>query len=156
MDKTIITAFLIIAGMLSVIMLFNAIYPAVAQSSDAMLGMERRLDERFKSQIEIVHAVPDGDVTKTALVWVKNVGSTTIQGLDRCDVFFGPEGDYAIVPYDTGIAKWTYSVENDTSWKPTATVKLSIDSADFLVDGERYFIKMVLANGITAEYFFTK
>ena len=156
MDKTIITALLLIAGIVSVLVVFNAIYPAVVQSSDAMVNMERRIDERFKSQIEIVHAVAYGVSTKTVYVWVKNVGTTSIRAVDRCDVFFGPEGDFSRIPYNTGTSHWTYTVENDTDWKPTATIKITIDYKDYLVDGERYYIKVVLPNGISDDYYFTK
>jgi len=156
LDKTIITALLLIAGIVSVLVVFNAIYPAVVQSSDAMVNMERRIDERFKSQIEIVHAVAYGVSTKTVYVWVKNVGTTSIRAVNRCDIFFGPEGDFSRIPYNSGTSHWTYAVENDTDWKPTATIKITIDYKDYLVDGERYYIKVVLPNGISDDYYFTK
>lgn len=156
MDKTIVTALLLIAGVISVVLMFNAIYPAIAQSSDAMLSMQRRIDERFASQVEIVHATAYGVSTKTVYVWVKNVGSDTVSGIERCDVFFGPEGSFGRIPYDSGTSHWTYALENDTSWKPSATIRITIDYVDYIEDGERYFVKVVLPNGIFAEHFFAK
>lgn len=157
MDKTIVTALLVIAGVVSAVLIFNSIYPAVMQSSSAMAGMERRIDDRLKSQIEIIHAVPDGVVTKRALVWVKNVGSLTIGAVESCDVFFGPEGNFTRISYGTGSApQWTYAVENDSAWKPTATLRIAIDVTDDLVDDTRYFIKIALPNGIADEFYFTK
>jgi hypothetical protein len=158
LDKTIITALLIIAGVVCVVLIFNTLYPAIVQSSEAMVGMERRIDERLQSQIEIIHAVPDGVVTKRALVWVKNVGSITIKPVDGCDVFFGPEGGFTRIPYGVEGAHWEYIVENeaDNSWKPTATVKISIDVNDNLADGTRYFVKIVTPGGIEDELYFSK
>jgi len=156
LDKTIVTALLLIAGVISVVVMFNAIYPAITEGSNAMAGMERRIDERFRSQVEIIHAVPDGVTTKTVLIWVKNVGSTSIRALESCDVFFGPEGNFSRIPYQSGASNWTYSVENDSTWKPTATIKITLTYQDFLSDGERYYIKFVLPNGVSDDYYFTE
>jgi len=156
LDKTIITAFLIIAGVVSVVFVFNALYPAVVVSSDALVGMQKRIDERFQSQIEIVHAVAYGVSTKVAYVWVKNVGSSSIRAIERCDVFFGPEGDFSRIPYGEGDSHWDYEIENDTDWKPTATLKITIDYKDYLEDGTRYFVKVVLPNGMSDDYYFSK
>jgi len=157
LDKAIITSFLIIAGIICAVIIFNALYPAVVQGSAAMVTMQGRIDERLKSQIEIIHAVPDGVVTKRALVWVKNVGSTSLRPVERCDVFFGPEGSFVLIPYNTGTApQWTYTVENDDAWKPTATLRIAIDVSDDLVDGTRYYVKIVLPNGVSDDYYFTK
>lgn len=157
MDKTIITSFLIIAGIVCAVIIFNALYPAVTQSSAAMVAMQGRIDDRLKSQIEIIHAVADGMVTKRALIWVKNVGSTSIRPIERCDVFFGPEGHFVHIPYNTGIApQWTYALENDDAWKPTATLRITIDVAEDLVDDTRYYVKISLPNGVSDDYYFTK
>ena len=157
MDKTIVTGLLVIAGVVCAVFIFNALYPAVTQSSAAMVAMQGRIDDRLKSQIEIIHAVPDGVVTKRTLVWIKNVGSVTINPIERCDVFFGAEGSYTRIPYNAGTSpQWTYAVENDNAWKPTATLKIAIDVVDDLVNGTRYYVKISLPNGITDDYYFTK
>lgn len=157
MDKTIITGLMIIAGVVCVVIIFNALYPAVSQSSAAMAAMQGRIDGRLRSQIEIIHAVPDGVVTKRVIVWVKNVGSVTLSPIERCDVFFGPEGSYMRIPYNTGTApQWTYAVENDDAWRPTATLRVTIDVVDDLIDDTRYYVKIALPNGIWDDYYFTK
>jgi len=156
LDKTIITALLIIAGVVSAVLLYNAVYPAIIQSSDALTGRQRRIDERLSSQIEIIHAVPWGvsDV-KTVYVWVKNVGSSRVAAIESCDVFFGPEGNFSRIPYSAGDPHWTYQVENDTRWNPTVTLKITIDYAGETLTGGRYFVKVVLPNGVSDEYYFS-
>jgi archaellum component FlaF (FlaF/FlaG flagellin family) len=156
LDKTIVTALLIIAGVVSVVLVFNTIYPAVLQSGNAIVGRGKRIDEHLQSQIEIVHAVAYGDVTKVVYVWVKNVGSLSIGAVEQCDVFFGPEGNFTRIPYGEGASHWTYTVENGTNWTSTATVKITIDYQDYLVNGQRYFVKVVLPNGVSDEYCFSK
>ena len=159
MDKTIVTALLIIAGVVTAVILFNTIYPAVVQSGDALTSRQRRIDERLHSQIEIVHAAPRGvaDVS-TVDVWVKNIGSLRIAPIENCDVFFGPEGDFSRIPYDAAVApKWTHVLEgNATEWTPTATLKITID-LDYTLSAttERYYVKVVAPNGISDEYIFS-
>lgn len=151
MDKTIVTAFLIIAGIISAIFVFNAIYPAIQQSSDAMTSMERRMDERLQSQVQIVHATTSGS---DVLVWAKNVGTKRVIGIEACDVFFGPQTNYSRIPYGTGNPHWEYLVENNTEWLPTGTLRIIIKGYSPLASGQ-YYVKVILPNGVSDEYFFS-
>ena len=99
MDKVIVTALLIVVGVISVMMMFNALYQLIGQNADAMSAMQSRMDERLKSQIEIIHAAKSGS---EAWVWVKNVGSLRVLGVESSDVFFGPQGNFARIAYNTG------------------------------------------------------
>ena len=92
---------LTIAGVLSAVAVFNAVYPAVTRSSGAVTSASARVDDRLKSGIGIVHAVGEldsggsfqdtnGNGKFDFLVWVKNVGDTTIDSVAECDVFLGP------------------------------------------------------------------
>jgi hypothetical protein len=157
LDKTIITTLLIIAGVVAAVTAFRAIYPAIVQSSQAISSMEGRLDERLKSQIEIIHAAPgDQSNPQWAFIWVKNVGSLSVKPVERCDVFFGPEGNFVSVPYGgSSTPNWEYEVENDSYWNPRATLRINIDYGQVLPDG-RYFVKVTLPNGVSDEYFFSK
>lgn len=149
MDKALTTTFMVIASVVCAVLVFNSLYPAVIRSSDAMTNMTIRVDDRLKSQIEIIHATGDAANNK-AYVWVKNVGSLRIAAVERCDVFFGPEGDFARLPHGDG---WSYEVENDDEWKPTATLKITI--IDTISAGTRYFVKVSIPNGVSDEDYFS-
>ncbi len=149
MDKTIVTALLIIAGVVSAVFVFNAIFPAISQSSDAMTSMQRRIDERMQSQIEIIHATRSGS---DVLIWVKNVGSLRIAPPAACDLFFGPDNNFVRIPYNSGSPNWTYALENDTEWRAGATLRMTVHFAVPPAAGT-YFIKVVLPNGISDEIF---
>jgi hypothetical protein len=154
-EKAIITAIMVIAGVISAVFVFNAIYPATVQSGDAVIGMERRIDERLKSQVEIIHATGSGS---NALVWVKNVGSLSIKAVERCDVFFGPEDNFSRIPYKDeagGAPYWEWEVENDTEWNPTATLQIIVTTGGPILSG-RYFVKVVIPNGLSDEYYFSE
>ena len=151
MDKIIVTALLLIAGVISAVFVFNSLFPVITQSSDAMVSMERRADDQMQTQVQVVHATKTGNAI---VLWVKNVGSVRILGVNSSDLFFGPQGNYARVPYGVGTPSWQYQVENDSDWNPTATVRITISGYSPLDPG-RYFVKLVLPNGVSDETFFS-
>jgi len=151
MDKAIVTIFLLIAGIVCSLVLFNAIYPAVNRSSAAISTMSANVDDRIKSQIEIIQtAKQDTNV----YIWVKNVGSSRIGAIDRCDVFFGRVNNFSRVPYGSGAGYWDYVIESDdTEWSPTATIKITIYLSE--EPSGAYFVKIILPNGIPDEHQFS-
>ena len=89
---------------------------------------------------------------------MKNVGATVIEPLERIDVFFGPEGEFGRIPYGDASCSapcWEYTLENDTKWKPTATLHITIHLSDALPDDTVYYAKIVAPNGSTDAKFFT-
>ncbi len=157
MDKAITTALIIVAGVVCMIFVFNSVYPMINRSTAAMTSMADTVDERMKSRISIVHAASSGDRT-TVYIWVKNVGTTRIVAIDQSDVFFGQTTSYARIPYtsDAGgsYPRWSYTIENDTEWGNSATIKITIT---YSVDpgAGTYYAKVVIPNGISDEYFFS-
>lgn len=167
MDKTITTALLIVIGMVMAVTMFNVAFPAVQESSSAMANMASRADDRLRTQAVIIQAVGELDSDGwwqdnnnngyfDMFVWLKNVGSVSITPMERVDVFFGPEGNFVRIPGDGaangGFPNWSYDFENATEWAPSATLKISIHY-DSPLDSGRYFVKVVLPNGESAEYF---
>lgn len=157
MDKAITTALLIVAGVISMIFIFNSVYPMLNRSSQAMVSMADTIDDRMKSRINIVHAANTAD-RLTVYLWVKNVGSSRIVSIEESDVFFGKEYDFARVPYvdDAGgsYPRWAYNIENDTEWVTGATLKITI-TYDSDPGAGTYFAKVVIPNGISDEYYFS-
>ncbi|MCB0064819.1 MAG: hypothetical protein KDE19_21995, partial [Caldilineaceae bacterium] len=49
---------------------------------------------------------------------------------------------------------WEWALENDTNWNPTATLKITI-RLPATVSTDRYFLKVVLPNGVSAAYYFS-
>lgn len=165
MDKVITTALLIVIGMVLATVLFNGAYPAVVKSGDAIANMAEREDDRLQSQIEVIHAASELDSSGwwqdvngngyfDVFVWVKNIGATRVVAYDRVDVFFGPEGNFARIPYAVAggetYPSWAAQVENGPDWSPTATLKVTISYALPLTPG-LHFVKVILPNGISAE-----
>ena len=157
MDKVITTALLIIAGIICALFLFNSVYPMVNRSSQAMVSLADKIDERMKSRISIVHAASTAD-RKTVYIWVKNTGSSRITSIEESDVFFGKEDNFNRVPYvdDAGgsYPRWEYSLENGTEWTTGITLKITI-TYDSDPGTGTYFVKIVIPNGISDEYYFS-
>lgn len=166
MDKAITTSMLIVVSLIVVLGLFNAVYPAVVQSGDAIAGMSARADDRLQTQIEIVHASSERDASGNwndsngngdfdVLIWAKNIGSTRIIALEQADLFFGPEGNYSRIPHQSfagGYPFWSADLLNAPEWTPTATLQITVHYGTPLGAG-RYFIKLTLPNGISDEDF---
>ena len=168
MDKAIMTTFLIIMSMVMGVLLFNAAYPAIVESNDAMSSMTSRANDRLRSQIAIIHATGEldgsgwwqdinGDGDFDVFAWVKNIGSTRITAVDQTDVFFGPEGNFARIPHQsvaTGYPYWSWQLENSSQWTPTATLKIIVHYGVPLAT-DRYYLKVITPNGVSDEYLFS-
>jgi archaellum component FlaF (FlaF/FlaG flagellin family) len=157
LDKTITTALLIIAGIVCSVFLFNSVYPMINRSSAAMTSMTDKIDDRMKTQVDIVHAASSADKLNV-YIWVKNVGSNRIDAIQDSDLFLGPEGNFLRIPHESTAGgtypRWSYLIENDTEWKTGATIKITV-SYDVDPGSGTYFVKVVIPNGIAAEYYFS-
>jgi flagellar protein FlaG len=148
---------LTVAGIVAVVAVVNTVLPAVHRTSGALTSTADVLDDRQSRQVEIVHATGESGQT-TADIWAKNVGATVIQGLDKMDIFFGPQGEFTRIPYGgNGCSApcWEYDVENDTEWSPTATLHVIIYVSVALATGTVYYAKVVSPNGSSDAKFFT-
>ncbi|MCL0095195.1 hypothetical protein M1O52_01465 [Dehalococcoidia bacterium] len=179
MDKAIITVLLIIAGVACVAFIFNSVYPAITRGSDAVVSMADRIDDRIRSQVNIIHAVSEYDPNAPGnwtdintntdfdiFAWVKNVGTTRILTPRRSDVFFGREGSFQRIPHDDFVDPgvwpyWQYVVEDTGGeWVSARTLKITIVYSDDwatsgLSPGVAYLVKMILPNGISDEIYFS-
>jgi hypothetical protein len=139
------------------IFVFNSVYPTINRSSQAMVSMAEQVDERMKSRISIVHAANSANRTSVYL-WIKNVGSTRIVAVDQSDVFFGLSDNFSRVPYVTDAGgtypQWSYSLENDTEWQTSSTLKVTISYSSDPGAGT-YYTKFIIPNGISDEYYFS-
>ncbi len=157
MDKTITTALLIIAGIICSIFLFNSVYPMINRSSAAMVSMAEKIDDRMQTRIDIVHAANSSD-RKSVYIWIKNVGSSRIFSIEESDLFLGPEGNFVRIPHEEeaggSYPSWNYEIENDTEWKTGATIKMTVTYEND-PGSDTYYIKVVIPNGVSAEYYFS-
>jgi flagellar protein FlaG len=157
MEKAIATVMLTVASIVAIIAVLNTLMPAISRTNASIIATADSVDGRIATQIEIVHA-SGADASLTVEAWVKNVGAQEVKPLSRVDVFFGPAEAFVRVPYgDPGCISpcWNYTIENDTRWNPTATVRITVNLDVAIAGGSSYYLKVVTPNGISDARFFT-
>ena len=166
---------LTIAGIASLAAVFNAVFPALSRSSGAIVTSSAKIDERLRSDIEIIHAVGELDSSGAftdssptngvfeVFIWVKNVGDTRITSIENTDIFFGRVGTFSRIPHivevEAGVyPRWSHDVEgssNDKELNPRGTLKITIDFDTDTQSQGSYDIKVTVPTGVTDEYFFS-
>ena len=157
MEKAIATVILTVAGITAIVAVLNALMPAITRTSGSLVASADSVDSRISTQIEIIHAVGT-DGSATVDTWTKNVGAVGISPVDRVDIFFGTADNFLRIPYGGPSCTapcWDYTIENDSVWNPTATLKVTLTLDYNLAAGNTYYIKVVAPNGINDARFFT-
>ncbi len=152
MDKIIVTVLLIIAGVVTATVLVNAVSPVISQSEGAIASAADAINDRMKSDIKVIYAAREGSDIN---IWVKNVGITGIGSIERSDIFFGPEGNFARAVFAVSgppYPYWNYSGGTD-GWEPAVTIEITIHPESMPSPGT-YMVKMVIPNGIADEITF--
>ena len=101
---------LTIAAVAAAAAIFNAVFPALSRSTGAIVQAGASVDDRLKSDIEIVHVVGEldsagafADTNSNAkfeiFIWVKNVGTTRIVDEKAIDLFLGQPGSFIRIPH---------------------------------------------------------
>jgi archaellum component FlaF (FlaF/FlaG flagellin family) len=154
-DKVIVTVMLIIGGVVASFAIFNGVYPAVERSSEAISSAADTVNDRIKSQVEIIQVADSGTAVDA---WIKNVGSSEINTIENSDVFFGPETSFSRIPWgneSSPLPYWSYQLEGGNSrWKQTVTTKITIHLVSSPAAGT-YMLKVIVPNGIFDEVTFS-
>jgi archaellum component FlaG (FlaF/FlaG flagellin family) len=164
---------LTIAGVAAAGAILNAVIPMVSRSSGAVSAAGAKVDDRLKTDLEVVHVVgeldssgvfqdTDGDGKFDIFVWVKNVGSTRVAAIEQSDVFLGKTGQFVRIPHETEVQagvypRWGHSIEGDsegTVWEPQETLKVSVTYNSTQSQGY-YDVKVVAPIGVSDDYFFS-
>jgi len=157
MEKAIATVIITVASIAAILTVLNALMPAVSRTNSSIVSAADSVDSRISTQIDIIHATGvDGSPSVDA--WAKNIGGIVIEPLDHIDVFFGPSDSFVRIPYGgSGCSApcWSYALENDTVWNPTATIHISLSATSNLSTGITYYLKVVAPNGISDARYFT-
>ena len=151
MEKAISSGLLIIASVVAALALINAVVPALGKSSSALVTANAAASDRIKTDIEIVHATGDSSA-KTVTVWVKNIGTITIDDITASDIFLDTPSSVSRLSYTSGCVSdcWDYALEGGaTNWKNTETVKFTLTLSS-LTSGV-YSVRVSVFNGVSAD-----
>jgi hypothetical protein len=157
MEKAITTVLLTIASVVAMLVVISVVFPAVSRTSASITSAGSALDDRIKSDIEIIHATGD-DGSTTAYIWVKNIGASNLKAIERTDVFFGEDTSFIRVPWgEAGCTApcWEDTLENAESFEPTSTLRITVHLDAPMAAGSTYYVKVVLYNGASDARYFT-
>jgi flagellar protein FlaG len=89
-------------------------------------------------------------------IWVKNVGSNPVVGLDKSDVYFGKLSYVERIPYNhTSSPTWVYANGTGTQWHPKDTLEFNVTSDDTLESSVTYVVRVATPNGVSDDYIFS-
>lgn len=166
MDKVITSMLLIIAGVIATVVVINAILPAVQRAGSDITAASGVAGDRIRSDVRIIE-ISAVDTDDFAQVWAKNVGASEITAIEKSDVFFGPTNNFTRVVYDPTsecptpavpprtVDCWQYTIEGDTQWSLSTTVRITIYLSYNLAAGTEYVVTIVLPTGIVTTRTFT-
>ena len=168
MDKVIVTALLVIAGVTAAGLVMTTLTPIVGSSSQSVVESQKDLSRRIQTDFEITAVHADSDVLVRA--WIKNVGGANISFIEQSDVFVSStdKEQFVLLCYDEPISctenKWS-AFEKDGVTKKTGywtegetiqlTLSLKDDAISKLVQSTRtYNFEFTTSNGVKSAYQF--
>ena len=157
MEKAIATVIITVASIAAILTVLNALMPAVSRTNSSIVSAADSVDSRISTQIDIIHAT-GADGSPSVDAWAKNIGGIVIEPLNHIDVFFGPTDSFVRIPYGTAGCSatcWSYTLENDSVWNPTATIHIAVAANSNLTTGITYYLNVVAPNGISDARYFT-
>lgn len=146
------TAILVIAAIISVVILINAVYPAIFTTTGSITSTSGLASDRVKTDVRVVMA---SSPNSTALqLWVKNVGSAQVPStrINYTDVYFGDTGSMARAsPAGPGGFWWAYSLDDadgNGQWDSGETLQMTLfDGSGSRFAAGDHQVKLVLYNG---------
>lgn len=163
MAESVITASIItVACVVCATMLISALYPAMDRASSSAIVTAEAMGDRITTAIEIIEKAKDSSDSSKCYIWIKNIGSATIDGIDSVDVFFGETGEFTRMSYSDPLSakSWNYDLlggDGDDRWDPKETLEINIENVDTINAGAgyEYYVKIIIYNGESAEDVFS-
>lgn len=169
MDKVIVTALLVIAGVTAAGLVMTTLTPIVGDSSRSVVESQKDLSERIETDLEITAAFAESTIAAKA--WIKNTGSTNISFLNQSDVFvssldrsqfvflcFQPNDDCTVADNNWNAFERNGTTPKEGYWTENETIQISIGLKDEplsrLDTSKTYNLEFSTANGIKTIYQF--
>jgi flagellar protein FlaG len=106
------------------------------------------------TRIKIIYAT--NSTSSDVKIWVKNIGSNPVAGLDKVDVFFGKLNYVERIPYDEVSApSWVYANGTGTQWQSKQTLEINVSSDSPLESSVTYVVRVATPNGVSDDYIFS-
>ena len=133
-SETIVTAILLITGVVAAGILASVIFPAIYTMSGSVSSSTHAADQTLRTDIAIVNTFALNNTNPMqAQVWLKNTGSTRISltSLNMSTIFVGNSVNIGTVKLNDPSNGWTYDILDDTNgyWDPGETLHITAISS---------------------------
>jgi flagellar protein FlaG len=161
-SETITTALFLITAVVAAGVLINAVYPVVYNMAGTFSSATHESDTRMRTDFKVISTVASPS-TKTAQIWLKNIGSEQIPyaEIQRSDVFCGAVGDFdrlayaEVEPSALNNGYWTedfldtkYDLNGNGMWDTGETVKITAMTNLIQGSGSKVYFQFALPNGV--------
>lgn len=157
MDKVIVTALLIIAGVAAAGLVVTTLTPIIGSSSRSVVESQKNIASRIATDIKVIAVHPEN--SSTLKVMVKNVGTENINSVEQSDVYVSDIDGSRFVPLVHGSGSsdnWSVDSGDMPIWAQGKTVALTVrlSSASALESSHGYFLNFSTPNGVASQYRF--
>ncbi|MFW5987308.1 MAG: hypothetical protein ACOCPU_03730 [Methanohalophilus sp.] len=154
--EVIATSLLIIASVIAVVALINAILPSISGLSHSYTTVAQDMENQVKTDVDIIFiTTQDNNVS----MWLKNVGynQISLSSVKFSDIFISSSSNNWYPGYNsTSNPTWNYTMENGNGdiWDSGETIKITVGLDD--LPSDTYRVKFILYNGVSATDIFSK
>ena len=159
MDKVIVTALLIIAGVAAAGLVVSTLTPIVGSSSRSIVESQKSVAARIATDVKVLTVHPED--SRNLKVLVKNIGTQNIELLSQSDVYLSDTNGskFVYLVHGAGVQDDEWTVEGDDNMivgkGKTISITVKLSTANALVSGHTYLFRFSTPNGVASEYRFT-
>lgn len=152
-------AYITVAVVIAIAIFSASIFGSLQRVAD--IEREKTTDLKIKlgTRVDIIFCAQYN--TTAVKLWIKNTGVEPIHPTligDKAELFFGPRGNFKLIPYSSTPPTWVYRLVNDRDgdgvWDPSETIEVTVNTGSTLSKGD-YFVRYVTYNGVYSDYTFT-
>ncbi|QIW22709.1 flagellar biosynthesis protein FlaG [Sulfolobus sp. S-194] len=130
--------------------LAGIVFSLVSSISTSMMSYGLLESQKLVTNLQIDYATNTSPTT--VVVYLQNVGESTIFNLDQSILYFGPEGNLQQIGYNTGTPPyWTVNIN---TLYPGSVAKITIYLSSPLSSNQYYTVEIYTPNGYSVSYTF--
>ena len=160
MDKVIVTALLVIAGVTAAGVAVATLTPVMTKSSTAVVEKAKDTSEKISTDVKILMVHPSAANDDQILAIIKNVGSVNIIPVSESNIYIeNADGSKFYAPTFNaagGDGNWNFTPATPIYLAPGVTMTVDIDLPEDLVATNSYVLTYITPNADTDIFPFGK
>ena len=160
MDKVIVTALLVVAGVTAAGVAVATLTPVMTKSSSAVVDKSKDTSEKIGTDVKIIMVHPNATDNDKIQAFVKNVGSVNIIPISESNLYVeNADGStFYAPPYNVagGDNTWQFTPATPLYLGPGETITIDVDLPADLIATNSYVFTYITPNAITDIFPFGK